>query len=239
MKVRELFEDDGVIDPHAMHDLFSDKNPDIKKINNMDEFVERIQTNCSQIVDVYRKAGGILFRGLQGTRSMFSVQTAIRADRKPVDMSASWHEDLHKAFLDYGLTATRKNSIFCTTDDNVADSWGKAYIIFPFNGWKATAFKESAYEYSFHKLNDLDHEVDDNASAAEKYEAIEKVLMELDAVAIESPGQLIPIIEDGYKEVLISGSSYIAMRLGPKACNDVLKKLGIEIKISAQKNMLS
>jgi hypothetical protein len=111
-----------------------------------------IKRNCSTVLDAYHKGEGLLYRGIAEQRVDYSpvVQAKIRPDRKPVQMETEMHNFLHDAFLEAGLKATRKNAIFCTTRSEIAKSWGPAYVVFPKNGWAATAFESGRVDYSFY-----------------------------------------------------------------------------------------
>lgn len=97
-----------------------------------------LETECSQILSVYRQTNQFLYRGMRNRPAVF--RSGIRDDRKPLEMPEWIHNLLLKAYRRLGVAAHRGNSIFATPDEKIADVWGDAYIIFPTNGFKFSWF---------------------------------------------------------------------------------------------------
>ena len=191
------------------------------------EKLDKILAPCSEILQVYKNANGFLYRGMKPpdarpsltAKSSVFVST-IRKNRKPVAIPSAYHTLYHKAFLDLGFEATRKNSIFTSTR-GTAGSWGSGvYIIFPFNGFKYTWFEEQSSEYLYYPLESLidnfkarhgkDYN-DESLSPKLKVKFIEEAKQKLKELGIINEN-LEEAIQDG-KEVLIAGTKYIAFRM--------------------------
>jgi hypothetical protein len=120
-------------------------------------------------------------------------------------MSSNNHILLQKAFTELGLKANRSNSIFCSCRYHTANDWGYgAYAIFVKNGWSGTVFKKLKDQYAYNRLSgytqDMNH-------AMQKIE-------ELGPMEISTTGGLMEVLRGNYKDVLITGSSYIAIQGG-------------------------
>lgn len=122
-----------------------------------DDVIEKIKTECSDIIELYKSRSKFIYRGEQvankyGPNSIFIA--SIRDDRKPVEMDEKYHEEINSSMQRLALTAHRGNSIFCTTSTDDARSWGRVCVIFPKNGFKYTWFQNHNTEgYVFDDLN--------------------------------------------------------------------------------------
>lgn len=208
MKVYELF------DKYASNDIFHSKDPEVKTIKNADHFTKVIKDNCSEILKAYEKSGKILYRGMQQSDNKEGIITAIRPDRRPVELRKDLHELLHLAFLKAGLKATRKNSIFCTTARTIADDWGQVYVIFPKDGWKATVFETHKKDYTFYAMSNMKYEIEDwNAPENERVDVLVKSLEKLKPIAINNSEDMAHVLSEGYEDILLTGDSYIAVKI--------------------------
>lgn len=228
MKVYELLEE---FNRYEIHDLTAPSEKEVEKVDNAENLAAIIRKNCSMMLKAYQKSGTVLLRGMKS--EVPAAITAIRPDRKPVDMADETHERLHDAFLQAGLKATRKNSIFCTTSLHIARDWGyNTYIIFIKDGWAGTVFKDFKTEYSFFNMSGLGwkYEHDDKKKAIKN---MADEIKKFKPISFNSTSELVDVLEDQYVDILITGDSYIGLRLGnknePKA-EDVLKLLNITPK---------
>ena len=217
MLISQLFEAD--FDQYQLHSLSDPKTKEVTPVTNADHLVQIISNNCSDMVAAYRAADRVLLRGAGSSEDSFV--TNIRPDRYPVQMDSAAHEDLHLAFLKLGLTATRKNSIFCTTNYGIARSWGSSiYAIFVKDGWTGTVFSEHKIGYSFHAMEKI-----------ARYPDLGKMLNKLKQqgpISFNDPIGLTKVLAQKYEDIIITGSSYIGIRLGTSLCFNVLDKLDIK-----------
>lgn len=224
MKVYELF------DKYDNNDLFHSKDKEVQTIKNADHFTKVIQDNCSEILKAYEKSGTVLYRGIQASEGKEGIITAIRPDRKPVEMRKDLHELLHLAFLKIGLKATRKNSIFCTTNEGIARDWGQVYVIFPKDGWNATVFETHKSDYTFYAMSNMKYEIEDwNAPEDKKVDILVKALEKMEPISISNSTEMAHILSEGYEDILLTGDSYIAVKI-PLA-RRALKMLNIKTDI--------
>ena len=204
MKLIELFEDE--YKPKNITDIF-------RTSNGLDELINKIETECSDIVEAYRMAHAPLYRGISESNSELVLDVKIRPDREPRQMDIEWHNKLHAAFLEYGLKATRKNSIFCTTRKDIADDWGKTYMVFPRNGWTSTVFEGIKDDYAFNDLRYIRHQIH-SAKISSPHDMIKFIaskMAEFGPKSLTQPHQMAKVIEEKYLDILITGSSYIAV----------------------------
>jgi hypothetical protein len=109
---------------------------------------------CGEFLSVTRTFGGCLYRGssnfLNPHRSSAFIGTA-HAQRHPTDTVPEIHKFVNHALKSNGFSATRGNSIMCTSDLGMAYYYASGvskntYIIVPFDG----------FEYTWsHKYKDL------------------------------------------------------------------------------------
>ena len=216
MKVYELF------DPHAIHNLANPKDKEVKKVDKVEDLASILKAQCSDILAAYKESGNVIYRGIKGANDQVVI-TAIRNDRKPVEMAGVWHNELHTAFIEYGLKATRKNAIFCTTKNSIADAWGTPYIIFPKDGWSVTVFNEYKKDYTFYTFERMrgHNKLTKIKDPKERLAYIGSKLEEMGPMHITTSSQLAKVISDKYEDILLAGSSYIAV----KATSSLIPKL--------------
>lgn len=101
----------------------------------VDAFVQKIETECSEIVSVYRKSKEVLMRGVKGGTSMVAFQGRSWNDRRPLDSDKMLQQIYDLYLKSKGFKALRSNSIFTTTNFYQAAGYGKVYFIFPKNGF--------------------------------------------------------------------------------------------------------
>ena len=224
MKVFELF------DPHKIHNLANPKDKEVTKVDKVEDLAAILKAQCSEILAAYKEAGNPIYRGIRGARDQVVI-TQIRQDRKPVEMQGDWHETLHQGFIAAGLKATRKNAIFCTSNYRIASDWGDVYAIFPKNGWTVTVFKEFKDDYTFYKLSQLkwNKRIKAAGSVEDRVNIIADELEDMGAMNVTTSDQLAQVIKDGYEDILLTGSSYIAV----KANGPIIKKISelLDLKI--------
>lgn len=193
MKVTELLE--GQFTPNKLS-------------KSVEEIAMIIQSNCTTFLRAYKSSKIALLRGVDGG-NMKAMVANIRPDRRPVDVDPRFHELLHHAYLKAGLKATRKNSIFCTTELNEADSWGDVHIVFAKDGWEGTVFKKISKTHTFDKMLDLDHKMSRKGNYS--VDAIADQLMKYEPTRV-NPNNFASILRT-HHEIIITGESYIGLKL--------------------------
>ena len=226
MKVYEI------LDRYKVHDLANpDEDSGITKINDIEKLAETIKHNCKDTLRAYQHSGDFLYRGIKNVWDKVII-TGIRPDRRPVEMKPEFHEILHDAFLKLGLRATRKNAIFCTTNIDLADDWGNVYVIFPKDGWDVTVFTRVTTGYSFHEISALSgYRIirDESTTHEEKIDFLAKEIGGLNPQNIDDAKGLTHVLKIGYEDILLTGDSYIGVRIdnGTTFVNDLFKLLEI------------
>lgn len=108
--------------------------------NRATEIAEFIQRKCKIILSMYNDTHRILYRG-QGLRDDVNKEIFIgkpRMDRMPKDTFPAIHHALDKKLKAAGFLARRGNSLFVTSAEDRANSYGRKYVIFPLDGFKYT-----------------------------------------------------------------------------------------------------
>lgn len=214
-------------------------------------FYKRILKPCSEIVNVYKNTNGkFLLRGVNNPPKIdppeemddfgkYSLvfRSNIRKDRRTIQMSKKAHELYHKAFHEAGLTATRRNSIFTSSDYNFAEPWGRVYIIFPYNGFQYTWFEKVKNDYPYHKLRffynsffnssrNYDIMISNNPLAQDKKYQIEFIEKAKDFIINDLGGKNTDLESaiNQNQEVLITGTKFVAFSIDlEKSLNKVIK----------------
>lgn len=240
MKVYQLLEQD---DPYAPVDLtrggegvisLKDKKAD-------KQFIELVRGECGDWLKACQAGNNVVYRGMQDTGpESFLIGGRIRPDRRPLQMPQEAHELLHLAYLELGLKATRKNSLFCTCEFPTAKAWGDVFIVFPRDGWSVTAWQSGETGYSFydHKLLAMRA-----ASMTDDQDEVVKLLAknlqeEDSAKSLDSTAELTPYLKEEWVDMLVTGGSYIGFRMIPKATTSttdqayrflqIIRALGLE-----------
>lgn len=133
----------------------------------LDKLVKTIAKECSQALAQYRKTQLVLLRGI-GHNSPTAFMGRSWNNREPKDSSARLQQIYDEALKSKGFKALRGNSIFTTTDDSFAGSYGTLYYIFPKNG--------STYTWNKHN-QDL---VLDNSDQVLDVRKIEKITVDVE-----------------------------------------------------------
>lgn len=145
-----------------------------------ESFIQKVTTECSEILEAYKQANWVLFRGIrhpnksvnetpqlkpakypaisstQKNKNINFIYKTIRTDRAPIEFPTQAQTILSNVLREKGIETNRGNSIFCSGLARIANSWGENYIVFPTNGWKAMWFDRlSVHSYSFDKLNNI------------------------------------------------------------------------------------
>lgn len=100
--------------------------------------MEILEKECSQILDIYKKNKGFIFRGITrkyAPNRLYKITP--RADRKPKDTNPIIHKFVDDFFEERVGWRPRSEGIFCTPRYHEATSYGhNAYIVFPKDGFK-------------------------------------------------------------------------------------------------------
>lgn len=116
------------------------------------DVVRLIREECKTACATYQKTGLRLYRGVSPDRGTF-IQGKPREDRQPRDMPPSIHRAIDETMKEMGFAAVRSNSLFATSDENEASSYGTVYVIFPTDGFDFTYFQDA--KDLFTKANDF------------------------------------------------------------------------------------
>ena len=219
MKVHELFEK---FDKYDIHDVTT--LPKKKELDSAEKIAKVIRDNCGEMLTAYQKTNNVLYRGMSSYAP--AVMTAIRQNRKPAEMPGAYHDVLHQLFLELGLKATRKNSIFCSCSLQIAEKWERSsYIIFVKDGWSGLVFEKTKTDYNYYAMRDIAHDYQDQR--IEKPEALAKI-QKLKPLEINNASALEEVLRKKYEDVLITGDSYLALSVENSLTKKVLKLLKIE-----------
>jgi hypothetical protein len=99
----------------------------------IEKIKEIINTNCSEILEIYRKTKRVLYRGIQCADSYFVTDSPV--NRRPKDLPKEIQQAIDEKLVELGFESLRSNSIFCYGDAVYTQSYGSPYVIFPYNGF--------------------------------------------------------------------------------------------------------
>lgn len=104
----------------------------VKDKPGFQHLAQLLKTQCGDYLDIFSNAGKVLYRGTDpGLPQAFSGRS--RDDRKPKDSNPTAHRLVDIALTELGIAARRGNSLFTTSDQNLAAEFGVIYIIIPKN----------------------------------------------------------------------------------------------------------
>lgn len=196
-------------------------NPDDYQVSSPKDYTHLaniIETNCGQMLAAYREENMILWRGIGSSST--AIVANIRPDRVPVEMELKAHYALEKAFNMLGLKANRSNSIFCTTSADTAADWGKQFVIFVKDGWTGTVFEKLKYQYFYDRFHWVAEDEDvDIPELADMIKEVHPVVV--------TPANLPTVLGEEYKDILITGTSYIGLRYGTEPYLKVIELLNL------------
>ncbi len=112
-----------------------------------------IDLECSDIRAIVKQAGSRnLFRGIKSAPPIFYENPG---NRSPIDTTRDNQEQLDQCLKASGFVALRSNSMFCTSDFDVAESYGELYRVYPLNGFKYTWNKKAYDLFSSNVLEEI------------------------------------------------------------------------------------
>lgn len=102
--------------------------------------IENLAVSASDAIASMKAAGRFLYRGIRRYGlDEFPIFTATtQPNREPQGQRTDQQKALDKVLADYGFTSLRHNSICCTSSHTQTARFGRAFIIFPHNGFSFT-----------------------------------------------------------------------------------------------------
>jgi hypothetical protein len=232
-KIMKVFE---ILDRYKANSLINPENS-ANEIATAQQAADYIKIHCRKFVEAYQEGVGFIFRGVKDAKDFqhsdgMLIQADIRPNREPLFLNRDYQVIVDKAMESLGLKARRGNSIFSTTSAHTAGVWGSTYIIFVRDGWDATVFKKAKKQYVYDYLHFEEYHVDSTPDEQDKIDIVKAVLINLKPKRFNDVDSLIEIINDGYEDILITGSGYIGLKLSDRGLDrkffvDVLDLLGI------------
>lgn len=119
------------------------------------KFLDEVEQNCSDIINVLHKTGMFLWRGVVNAPKDF-YKTKPRTDRAPLNTPQVIHLAVDQWMAENGFEARRSNSVFVSSSITVADNYGQSFFIFPANGFSYTWFEASHDLYDEIPMNIYD-----------------------------------------------------------------------------------
>lgn len=122
--------------------------PGAKQLLDLDKdrVIGLLKRDCADYIQAATALGNApwLYRGMKANGIGSVNHGNSRQDRKPRD-SSKWANDLFDWCLKkLGFTALRGNSIFCTSNQELASEYGELYMIFPID--KASSYTYTKYD---------------------------------------------------------------------------------------------
>lgn len=141
-------------DPYALHDVQSSQEASVPKLGNPDKIAEYIR-KTSPTMARFAEKNQYFYRGMAGPFARPALFTSVRKNRLPVEMELERHYALVDVFKEAKLKVNRSNSIFVSTLEKIASSWGKVYVVFPKEPWTGLYFFDQVDDYSFYKMRSI------------------------------------------------------------------------------------
>jgi hypothetical protein len=92
----------------------------------------QIRTNCSWYLEIFKKQNKYLYRGRWNSDEL-AFQSKPPQKRNPLDSDREATKLYDQMASMLGIKALRSNSIFVTSDPELAADFGQVYYVFPFN----------------------------------------------------------------------------------------------------------
>lgn len=108
------------------------------------KIIDILEKECSEIIRIYRKSKRFFYRGIRSNFVFLKKQYPRK--RKPMNIDNLISQLVDSALDDIGMNAKRENSVFVTSSQSQALSYGNLYLFFPKNNFSFTYSK---------KINDL------------------------------------------------------------------------------------
>lgn len=116
---------------------------DEKKLLTYDEGLEIVKEECGEIINVYKRAGRVLFRGTNASSRMKAVddtdkifKVIPRKRRAPKDTPKDIQTMLDKLFFQRFGWKPRSHGVFAAGFDTARYYGGQAYAFFPVDGYE-------------------------------------------------------------------------------------------------------
>lgn len=203
MKIKEILQ------PGVNQDL---------ETENLDELLDRVESQCSKFFAQAREHGGWLYRGIQNAPSgIFHARS--RQNRKPLHSDEALMNLFDEMLQKAGCTALRSNSIFCSSVSQFASGFGEVYLIFPIDG-------QHTYTWTQAKDIILDTFAHLKATDTDKWENWQKQFRQ--AVAASSLSNADQMRWIGY---LDSYNPMLKILLALHTQGDVLIKAGVDAQL--------
>lgn len=112
---------------------FDKKRQDIITSNTTQNLFQFIETHCASSLQSIQQSGKYLFRGTKSQTSSAFIGNSLK-ERQAKDSHPMWAEQFDYMLELNHIKALRKNSIFCTSSQKHAATFGDLYLIFPIDG---------------------------------------------------------------------------------------------------------
>jgi hypothetical protein len=96
-----------------------------------------IRTKCKPWLAASKNGSITIYRGISD-RGGLAFTKKTREDRRPKDTGAARHQAFNAAIAAAGGVANRSNSLFSSSDDDVAMQYGTAYVLIPVGNFNYT-----------------------------------------------------------------------------------------------------
>lgn len=101
---------------------------------DISSIITLIKRECSFALNAMLSAKRMLYRGMLAYNLPEFIAMS-RNDRRSLSRLDLAHNTFDLLINQYGFTANRSNSIFCTSIEHLAAGYGSVYYIFPVNGF--------------------------------------------------------------------------------------------------------
>jgi len=110
---------------------------EIEEINNIQEYIQILEKNCSKIISIYKNTKGLLYRGIYSKqdKSDFIEKEMRTTVRKPRNTDKKTHIRLNKVFKEkFGWKV--RDGLSTSPNRFQTNMYGQAFVFFPTNNYK-------------------------------------------------------------------------------------------------------
>lgn len=139
MKIKHIIE--GVYDPT---DFFGKKQDNLEQIvlNKATQLATYIKQNCKEWLAESQKGKKYVYRGYLNEPANLAFLKKVRQTRRPKDSGRKQHKVMDFMIQACGKTANRTNSVFTTSNGDMATDYGTVYVTIPVGKFHYTWHKD-------------------------------------------------------------------------------------------------
>lgn len=167
---------------------------------------KRIEENCSEILEVYRRTQRLLYRGIDDTEHPL-FRAKIKPHHRDPSLSPHAYQLVVHAMNEQAVKANLHNSLICSSDPRQAVKNGSLYVILPFDGFRYTWSKRH-----FDLLKGIQNDSDVVLSTFDMSDAADGEAIREAVIEAELTNTGIDAALSEHHDIILSGVDYFGLR---------------------------